>query len=78
MRILIKVVRNFVIVVVALFIGLSAFFHFVHYPNVIAAVRLGLAPASKTPTLMPWHTVAPSTTPIVWPTGTEQMPARVK
>ena len=78
MRILIKVVRNFVIVVVALFIGLSAFFHYIHYPNVIAAVRLGLAPASKTPTLMPWHTVAPSTTPVIWPTGTEQMPASVK
>jgi len=78
MRFLIKVLRNFFIVVVALFIGLSAFFHYIHYPNVIAAVRLGLAPASKTPTLLPWHTVAPSTTPVVWPTGTEQMPATVQ
>ena len=74
---LLKALRNTGIVLVALFILLSGFFRFVHYPNVIAAVRLGLAPASKTPTLMPWHTVNPSATPIAWPTSTEQMPATV-
>ncbi len=74
---LLKALRNTGIVLVALFILLSGFFRFVHYPNVIAAVRLGLAPASKTPTLMPWHTVNPSATPIAWPTSSEKMPTTV-
>jgi CubicO group peptidase (beta-lactamase class C family) len=74
---LLKALRTTGIVLVALFILLSGFFRFVHYPNVIAAVRLGLAPASKTPTLMPWHTVNPSARPIAWPTSSEQMPATV-
>ncbi len=78
MKILIRILRNSLIVLAALFIGLSAFFHYIHYPSVIAAVRLGLAPASKTPTLMPWHTVAPSSTPVIWSTGNEQMPTTVK
>jgi hypothetical protein len=74
---LLKALRTTGIVLVALFILLSGFFRFVHYPNVIAAVRLGLAPASQTPTLMPWHTVNPSPTPIAWPTSSEKMPATV-
>jgi len=77
MKILVKVIRNIAIALLVIFLGLSAFFHFVHYPNVIAAVRLGLAPASKTPTLLPWHTVDPSTHPLVWPTGKEEMPRTV-
>ena len=77
MKLLVKILRNSLVALVVLFLGLSAFFHFVHYPNVIAAVRLGLAPASKTPTLLPWHTVAPSTHPLQWPTGSEKMPANV-
>ena len=77
MKILIKILRNAAISLLVLFLGLSAFFHFVHYPNVIAAVRLGLAPASKTPTLLPWHTVAPASNPVQWPTGSEKMPSTV-
>ena len=49
----------------------------IRYPNPIAAVRLGLAPASKTPTLMPAHNIAPSTTPIELPTGHENAPTTV-
>jgi CubicO group peptidase (beta-lactamase class C family) len=77
MKRLLKALRYVVIGFVALFLALSAFFQYIHYPNVIAAVRLGLAPASKTPTLMPWHTVAPSTSPALWATGSEAMPATV-
>ena len=77
MKILIKILRNAAISLLVLFLGLSAFFHFVHYPNVIAAVRLGLAPASKTPTLLPWHTVAPASNPVQWTTGSEKMPSTV-
>jgi len=77
MKILVRIIRNIAIALLVIFLGLSAFFHFVHYPNVIAAVRLGLAPASKTPTLLPWHTVDPSTNPVIWPTGKEAMPSTV-
>jgi len=77
MRRLLNFARNLLIVIVALGVALTGFTRFIHYPNPIAAIKLGLAPASKTPTLMPWHTVHPSTTPITWPTATEAMPVTV-
>ena len=77
MKKLLKILRNTVIALVAIFILLSGFLQYVHYPSLISAVRLGLAPASKTPTLLPWHTVEPSTAPLVWNTKAEQMPTTV-
>ena len=74
---LFKFSRNLLILIVALAVALTGFTRFIHYPNPIAAIKLGLAPASKTPTLMPWHTVNPASTPISWPTATEAMPATV-
>lgn len=32
----------------------------IHYPEPVSAIRLGLAPASKTPDLMPAHVISPS------------------
>jgi len=60
---LLKVLRNTVIVLVALYLSLFALTKVIHYPEPIAAIRLGLAPASKTPELMPshWIVAAPST-----------------
>jgi CubicO group peptidase (beta-lactamase class C family) len=54
-----RVVLSFLITYAALF-GLTKV---IHYPEPIAAIRLGLAPASKTPDLMPAHSIvaAPST-----------------
>ena len=77
MKKLLKILRNTVIALVAIFILLSGFLQYVHYPSLISAVRLGLAPASKTPTLLPWHTVEPSKAPLVWNTKAEQMPTTV-
>ena len=77
MKKLLKILRNTVIALVAIFILLSGFLQYIHYPNLIAVARLGLAPASKTPTLLPWHTVEPSTSPLVWNTNAEQMPTTV-
>lgn len=47
----------------SLYIALFAVTKVIHYPEPIAAIRLGLAPASKTPDLMPahWIVAAPST-----------------
>jgi hypothetical protein len=57
-----KVLRNIAIVLVALYLSLFALTKVIHYPEPIAAIKLGLAPASKTPELMPshWIVAAPS------------------
>jgi len=78
MRLLWKILRNTLIGLVIFAVALTGFFKVVHYPNPIAAIKLGLAPASKTPTLLPWHVVAPSTNPITLPTSTEAMPATIE
>ncbi len=77
MKRFLKVLRNILIVFVGFAVALTGFTKFIHYPNPIAAIRLGLAPASKTPTLMPWNTIAPANKPIAWPTSNEAMPATV-
>ena len=49
----------------------------VHYPEPIAIIRLGLAQASKTPTLLPWHTIAPAASPKPWTVGAVVSPTQV-
>jgi CubicO group peptidase (beta-lactamase class C family) len=78
MRLLWKILRNTLIGLVIFAVALTGFFKVVHYPNPIAAIKLGLAPASKTPTLLPWHVVAPSANPITLPTSHEAMPSTVE
>jgi CubicO group peptidase (beta-lactamase class C family) len=60
---LIKVARNTVIVLLALYLALFGLTKAIRYPEPVAAIKLGLAPASKTPDLMPshWIVAAPST-----------------
>ena len=77
MKRLFRVVRTVAIGLLAFAFLLTAFTRFIHYPNPIDSVRLALAPASKTPTLMPAHIIAPAASPIVWPTAKEVMPATV-
>ena len=77
MKRLFRVVRTVAIGLLAFAFLLTAFTRFIHYPNPIDSVRLALAPASKTPTLMPAHIIAPAASPIVWPTAKETMPATV-
>jgi CubicO group peptidase (beta-lactamase class C family) len=59
---LIKILRNIAIVLISIYLALFALTKVIHYPEPIAAIRLGLAPASKTPDLMPAHVIkaAPS------------------
>ena len=77
MRRLFRGLRNTLIIVVVLGVALAGFTKFIHYPNPIAAIKLGLAPASKTPTLMPWHTIDPAINPIDWPTSGGARPETV-
>ena len=74
---LLRFLRNVLISVLALYLALFAFTKVIRYPDPIAAIRLGLAPASETPTLMPWHEIKESSDPIDLPVGDEEMPAEV-
>jgi CubicO group peptidase (beta-lactamase class C family) len=72
-----RIIRNTLISLVVLYGALFIFTKVVHYPEPIAAIKLGLAPASKTPTLMPWHVIDPSDKPIALPVASEKMPAEI-
>jgi CubicO group peptidase (beta-lactamase class C family) len=74
---LFRIIRNTVISLAVLYGALFIFTKVVHYPEPIASIKLGLAPASKTPTLMPWHVIDPSDKPIALPVASEKMPAEI-
>ena len=74
---LFRVIRNTIISLALLYAALFIFTKVIHYPEPIAAIKLGLAPASKTPTLMPWHVIDPSVNPIALPVASEKMPAEI-
>ena len=65
-----KIIRNIAISVFVLYLGLFGLTKVIRYPEPVAAIRLGLAPASKTPDLMPAHIIkgAPSAES-AWITG---------
>ena len=77
MRTLIKVLRNTFISLLVFYLFLFSFTRVVHYPEPIAIIRLGLAQASKTPTLLPWHTIAPAASPKPWTVGAVVSPTQV-
>jgi len=59
------------------YLALFALTKVIHYPEPISVIKLGLAPASKTPTLMPWHVIDPASNPIALPVSAEKMPAEI-
>lgn len=73
-----KTLRRILISLFVLYLSLFGLTKLIRYPEPIAAIRLGLAPASKTPSLMPWHEIAPATTPIEIPAGAENLPSEVQ
>lgn len=60
---MLKLIRRVVIVVLVIYLALFGLTKAIRYPEPIATIKLGLAPASKTPDLMPFHSIvaAPST-----------------
>jgi CubicO group peptidase (beta-lactamase class C family) len=74
---LFRFIRNTVITLAVIYGALFIFTRVIHYPEPIATVKLGLAPASKTPTLMPWHVIDPAAKPITLPVASEKMPAEI-
>lgn len=74
---LVKWLRRFLLSALALYLLLFSFMRLVHYPEPIAAIRLGLAPAHATPKLMPSHYIPPAQSPKLWSTATEALPTEV-
>ena len=54
---MITLIRRVAILLVILYAALYGLTKVIHYPEPIAAIKLGLAPASKTPDLMPAHVI---------------------
>lgn len=77
MRTLFRFTRNLLIGLLAVYILLFSATRIIHYPEPIAAIRLGFAPASKTPTLMPFHIVDPAMKPVLWSSAEGSMPQNV-
>lgn len=73
----IKILRNTIISLLVIYLALFGFLKAVRYPDPIATIKLGLAPASKTPTLLPWHVIDAANTPINLPTASEKMPSDI-
>lgn len=68
-----KVLRNTVIVIVVLYLALFGLTRAIRYPDPIATIKLGFAPASKTPDLMPAnYIVAAPTTFAPWQHGDQE------
>lgn len=76
---MLKLLRNTAIGIFALYLALFGLTTVIHYPEPISAIKLGLAPASKTPDLMPahWIVAAPSTF-APWQLGTPETIKKVE
>jgi CubicO group peptidase (beta-lactamase class C family) len=74
-----KLIRRVAVIVLVLYIALFGLTKAIRYPEPIAAIKLGLAPASKTPDLMPFHDIvaAPSTF-APWKNGNSETVQNVK
>lgn len=55
---MLKFIRRSAVVLFVLYIALFGLTKAIRYPEPIAAIKLGLAPASKTPDLMPFHVIS--------------------
>ena len=76
---MLKLIRRFAITVLVLYLALFGLTKAIRYPEPIAAIKLGLAPASKTPDLMPFHyIVAAPTTYAPWKNGNSETVQNVK
>jgi CubicO group peptidase (beta-lactamase class C family) len=72
-----KVLRNTAIVLLALYLALFGLTKAIRYPEPTAAIKLGLAPASKTPDLMPSHIIKAGSKVSDWKLGTPETPGNV-
>lgn len=74
---MIKFLKRTFVTLLILYVALFGLTKAIRYPEPIAAIKLGLAPASKTPDLMPAHIIEPADSRIPWNTKSEALPATV-
>lgn len=75
---MLRLIRKIVISLLIVYLTLFGITKLVRYPEPISSIRLALAPASKTPDLMPGHwIVALPKTPTPWRMGTPEAPTQV-
>jgi len=74
-----KLIRRVLVVLLVIYLALFGLTKAIRYPEPIATIKLGLAPASKTPDLMPSHYIvaAPSTF-APWKNGNSETVQNVK
>ena len=72
-----KFIKRTVATLLIIYLALFGLTKAIRYPEPIAAIKLGLAPASKTPDLMPSHIIEPADTRIAWTTGSANLPKNV-
>ena len=71
---MLKLIRRSAVILLVLYIALFGLTKAIRYPEPIAAIKLGLAPASKTPDLMPFHVIAAApSSAIAWPVGASEV-----
>lgn len=76
---MLKLIRKVLVVLFVIYLGLFGLTRAIRYPDPIATIKLGLAPASKTPDLMPAHfLVAAPTTHTPWRNGSAENISTVK
>ena len=75
---LIRILRNIVIGLIVFYLALFGLTKAIRYPEPIAAIKLGLAPASKTPDLLPGHWVkAEPRSDMAWSVANSETPTVV-
>ena len=76
---MLKLIRRVLVVLLVIYLALFGLTKAIRYPEPIATIKLGLAPASKTPDLMPFHYIvaAPSTF-APWKSGNSETVQNVK
>ncbi len=77
MRTLFRVTRNILIVLLGLYLLLFSATRVIHFPEPVKAVRLALASASQTPSLMPSHIVTGAGKSIPWQMNVRTLPKTV-
>ena len=73
-----KFLKRTVATLLVIYLALFGFTKVIRYPDPISAIKLGLAPASKTPDLMPAHIIEPADTRISWAIGQAKLPEQVE
>lgn len=72
-----KFLKRTIATILVVYLALFGLTKAIRYPEPTAAIKLGLAPASKTPDLMPAHTIEPADSRIAWSESKSELPATV-